>query len=99
VTETQLIKIVATALFVGVPALLAAALQRLLAGVEDGTLRRALWSLLSVAGVALLVLLALNPGRSGSADLKIFGNILAGAIIASFFAALIVGRIINGRRG
>jgi chromate transport protein ChrA len=97
VTETQLIKIAAAALFVGVPALLAAVLQRLLDGVKDATLRRAFWGLLGVAGVAVLVLLVLNPGRSGSADLKIFGNILAGAIIASFFAALVVGRIVHGR--
>jgi chromate transport protein ChrA len=98
VAETQFIKIVAFLLFVSVPAVLATLLQRLLVRVPDETLRRAVWGLLGLAGMMIFILFALNPGRSSSAELKTFGNILAGAAIFSFFAALVVGRIVKGRR-
>jgi hypothetical protein len=49
--------------------------------------------------LALVILvIGLNPARTGSAELKTFGNILAGAACASFFAALVVGYICKQHR-
>ncbi len=97
-TESLMIKIVAGALFVGVPMLIAALLERLVRGVEIDTLRRAFWSLLAIAAALVIAVVALNPARSGSAELKTIGTIIAGVAIASVFAALIVARIVKGRQ-
>jgi quinol-cytochrome oxidoreductase complex cytochrome b subunit len=96
-TEAQLIKIVCVILFVTVPSIIAAIVDRLLRNVGRGALVRAFWTALGGMGFGGLLLAMAGPRPKADAFGILLGNVGAGLIFACFFVVIILGYVLKRR--
>lgn len=95
-SEATMIQLVATALFVGVPMVVAALLERLCRRTPKATLQRAFWVLLAAAGLGIMALALVRP-MIGAAAMKSVGPIGGAMVLVLFVLSLAVARVARQR--
>lgn len=97
-SDMTLLKALAAATAMGLLTFLGVAAERKLRGYHTVALRRAAFLQTAVACISTVLLIAINPARWPDPAVKVIGDLLALAAIATFIAAIALGFALRARR-
>lgn len=97
-SESLIVKIVATGMLVATLSLIGALLNRLIANVPTTVIRKCALVFACAAAASLLLVIGLNPAKSTSSGVKAFGNLVAFATIGFFGLFLVAGFTLKMRK-